>query len=214
MKKILAMILALGMTFCVCASCGSSSSDTESPDIEKKDTSSSKSEKNVAFFLDTEEKDSSSTDLEQSDELLKSNNKAAKMLFMAVNNRYADVIVDGGEYTEGEYTFDVMDAMETEGQDDTIKREKYNEEDTKADIEQACWKAFKDIGIKKGFCVVKIADSVITMACYSNSEIGQCAGIFPNPKSEAPSFSILNIPEEYKQVPSYDDEDEDVGVMD
>ncbi|MFR8295110.1 MAG: hypothetical protein ACLVAU_13180 [Ruminococcus sp.] len=41
-----------------------------------------------------------------------------------MNSRYADVIVEGGEYTEGEYTFDVTDAMETEGQDDTIKREK------------------------------------------------------------------------------------------
>ena len=189
MKKILAMILALGMTFCVCASCGSSSSDTKV-------------------------KDSSSTVLENSDDLLKSNNKAAKTLFVAVNNRYADVIVDGGEYTEGEYTFDVTDAMETEGQDDTIKREKYDEEATKADIEQACWKAFKKADINKGICVVKIADSVITMACYSDSEIGQCAGIYPNPKTEAPSFGISNIPDEYKQVPSYDDDDEDVGVMD
>lgn len=66
----------------------------------------------------------------------------------------------------------------------------------------------------KGICVVKIADSVITMACYSNSEISQCAGIYPNPKTEAPSFGISNIPEEYKQVPSYDDDDEDAGVMD
>lgn len=61
--------------------------------------------------------------MENSDELLKSNNKVAKTLFTLVNSRYADVIVEGGEYTEGEYTFDVTDAMETEGQDDTIKRE-------------------------------------------------------------------------------------------
>ena len=118
MKKLLAMILALGVTFSICTSCGSSSSDTE-------------------------DEDSSSTVLENSDELLKSNNKVAK-----------------------------------------------------------------------GICVVKIADSVITMACYSNSEISQCAGIYPNPKTEAPSFGISNIPEEYKQVPSYDDDDEDAGVMD
>lgn len=189
MKKLLAMILALGVTFSICTSCGSSSSDTE-------------------------DDDSSSTVLENSDELLKSNNKVAKTLFTLVNSRYADVIVEGGEYTEGEYTFDVTDAMETEGQDDTIKREKYSEEATKADIEQVCWKALKKADIDKGICVVKIADSVITMACYSNSEISQCAGIYPNPKTEAPSFGISNIPEEYKQVPSYDDDDEDAGVMD
>ena len=106
MKKLLAMILALGVTFSICTSCGSSSSDTE-------------------------DEDSSSTVLENSDELLKSNNKVAKTLFTLVNSRYADVIVEGGEYTEGEYTFDVTDAMETEGQDDTIKREKYSEEATK-----------------------------------------------------------------------------------
>ena len=175
MKKLLAMILALGVTFSICTSCGSSSSDTE-------------------------DEDSSSTVLENSDELLKSNNKVAKTLFTLVNSRYADVIVEGGEYTEGEYTFDVTDAMETEGQDDTIKREKYSEEATKADIEQVCWKALKKADIDKGICVVKIADSVITMACYSNSEISQCAGIYPNPKTEAPSFGISNIPEEYKQV--------------
>ena len=175
MKKLLAMILALGVTFSICTSCGSSSSDTE-------------------------DEDSSSTVLENSDELLKSNNKVAKTLFTLVNSRYADVIVEGGEYTEG--------------QDDTIKREKYSEEATKADIEQVCWKALKKADIDKGICVVKIADSVITMACYSNSEISQCAGIYPNPKTEAPSFGISNIPEEYKQVPSYDDDDEDAGVMD
>lgn len=49
MKKLLAMILALGVTFSICTSCGSSSSDTE-------------------------DEDSSSTVLENSDELLKSNN--------------------------------------------------------------------------------------------------------------------------------------------
>ena len=74
MKKLLAMILALGVTFSICTSCGSSSSDTE-------------------------DEDSSSTVLENSDELLKSNNKVAKTLFTLVNSRYADVIVEGGEYT-------------------------------------------------------------------------------------------------------------------
>ncbi|RGH68610.1 hypothetical protein [Ruminococcus sp. AM31-15AC] len=131
MKKLLAMILALGVTFSICTSCGSSSSDTE-------------------------DEDSSSTVLENSDELLKSNNKVAKTLFTLVNSRYADVIVEGGEYTEGEYTFDVTDAMETEGQDDTIKREKYSEEATKADIEQVCWKALKKADIDKAFVLSKL----------------------------------------------------------
>lgn len=185
MKKILAMILALGMITCSFAACGSSSSD--------------------------DEQDESSQTMTL--ELLKNNNSIAKLLFTYVNSSTADIIVEGGKIIDGTYEFDLSDAAKTEGQEIDLKKGAESEDEMKTIIEIISWKGLKD-ETDSGRCVVQIANGEVHMACYADSLVSSCAGVYPNPKTEVPSFNITDIPEEYKQVPSYDDDDEGAGVMD